>query len=424
MNQKNRFLLYFAIFVSPLGAGVISFPIGGVQMSIFRMVIIILLGRLLIKGRGKVTLWRHSNRFSVLFMLIWLSYAGISRIWAINGGYWIKAVFFIFIGVASMVLFINGFTTREDIKGALSALNFGIAIQALIGWYEIITEDFRFVDKTDKWQMYYNAGFYREPVAMQGNSNDFGLLMFVGTFVALACFYMAYRRITRIVSVILAVNYAVLTILSESRACIIGLIIGLSVYLFIQGVKKILLIAIPVVGILGSPFVMTKLHNILQFNLDATSGSDAIRVGLLKTGFDYSLRTYGFGVGAGQIEAWIETKGSVFYTGNVTNLHNWWIELLAAYGVIVFVGYLVFYLNLFVHNFRIVKSTELKETRALSLSICSILVGFVIASVSSSSNMNSEYLWIFWSICIAYQGLGFCKKKDDCIMKGERSECK
>lgn len=412
-NRRIRFLLYFAIFVSPLGAGVISFPIGSVQMSIFRLAIIISLGILILKKRGKITIFRKSNRFSALFMFAWLIYAGISILWTINPGYWIKAVFFIFIGVASMVLFINGFTSKEDIQGALLSLNYGIAVQSFIGWYEIITEDFRFVDKTDTWHMYFNAGYYREPVAMQGNSNDFGLLMFIGTFVALACFHMVRKNSTKRFSALLAANYAVLTILSESRACIIGLIIGFSVYLFLQGFKKILFITMPLVGIFALPVFFTKMSSVLQFNFNATSGSDAIRLGLIKTGLDYSMRTYGLGVGAGQIEAWIETKGSIFYTGNVTNLHNWWVELLAAYGVIVFLGYLFFYLKLFTYNHRVIRSAELKDVKAISLSICSILAGFVIASFSSSSNMNAEYLWIFWSICIAYQGLGFCKKKLD-----------
>lgn len=406
-NRGNKRLLYFAIFVSPLGAGVIGIPIGGVQMSLFRMTIIIALLVLVIQNKGKIVICSPSNRYSAVFMLAWLGYALLSFFWSINYGNWIKAVFFIFVGVTSMILFNNSFSTKEDIEGALVSLNFGIAIQALIGWYEIITQDYRFIEKTQKWQLYFDAGFNREPVAMQGNSNDFGLLMFIGVFIALACYRMANKKSVRRISIILAANYAILTILSGSRACIIGLLIGLGVFLFLQGYKKIFVIVLPIIVLIASPGTVIKLVNNLQFNFNATGGSDAIRVGLLKTGIDYTVRTLGFGVGAGQIEAWVETKGTQYFVGSVTNLHNWWIELLTAYGVAIFVGYIIFYWKLFTCNYRITKSVGTKDIKTLSLSLCSILAGFVVASFSASSNINTEYLWIFWSICIAYQGLRF-----------------
>jgi len=33
------------------------------------------------------------------------------------------------------------------------------------------------------------------------------------------------------------------------------------------------------------------------------------------------------------------------------------------------------------------------------------MVGFVIGSVSSSSNINNEWLWVYWGIAVAYQGM-------------------
>lgn len=405
-NRGNKRLLYFAIFVSPLGAGAIGVPIGGVQMSPFRMTIIIALLALIIRNKGKIIICLPANRYSAWFMILWLGYAFMSILWSINTGYWLKAVFFIFIGVASMILFINNFSTKEDIEDALKYLNYGIAIQALIGWYEVFTHDFRFVEKTQRWQLYYDAGFCREPVAMQGNANDFGLLMFIGVFIALACFRMTNKKLVRRISILLAINYFILTILSGSRACIIGLIIGFAIYFSLQGYKKIFVIVIPLIALMIFPNAFTKIMDTVQFSLNATEGSDAIRLGLIKTGLDYTIRTLGFGVGAGQIEAWIETKGTSFYVAGIANLHNWWIELLAAYGLVIFFGYIIFYCKLFTCNYRIIKSTESKDIKALSLSLCSILMGFVIASISASSNINSEHLWIFWSICIAYQGIG------------------
>ena len=51
-------LLYLAIFFSPMGAKALSFPIGGVKMSMFRLLIILslllLVSRNLQKRRGLI----------------------------------------------------------------------------------------------------------------------------------------------------------------------------------------------------------------------------------------------------------------------------------------------------------------------------------------------------------------------------------
>ena len=42
---------------------------------------------------------------------------------------------------------------------------------------------------------------------------------------------------------------------------------------------------------------------------------------------------------------------------------------------------------------------------SISLSIMCIMLGYIIAGITSSSNMDVEWLWVFWALAITYQGV-------------------
>jgi len=72
---------------------------------------------------------------------------------------------------------------------------------------------------------------------------------------------------------------------------------------------------------------------------------------LIRNGLVFLSSTFGFGVGAGNIEYWME-HNPVYNTSSITNMHNWWIEILVAYGVIIFILYIVFFAKLFMNFYR------------------------------------------------------------------------
>ena len=127
------------------------------------------------------------------------------------------------------------------------------------------------------------------------------------------------------------------------------------------------------------------------------------RLNLIKNGFIFLFETCGFGTGAGNIEFWMANYG-VHYTGEIENIHNWWMEILTGYGIIIFIMYIVFYVKLFLSAYKKFKTSEDKVDISISLGILCCMAGYVVGSMSSSSNISSEWLWVFWGIAIAYQG--------------------
>ena len=142
----------------------------------------------------------------------------------------------------------------------------------------------------------------------------------------------------------------------------------------------------------------------LTIDLSADKGSDFVRLNLIKNGFIFLYRTCGFGTGAGNIEHWMSNYG-VYYTSDILNMHNWWMEILVSFGVFIFALYLIFYIKLIIDMLHKYKINNNKMNKTLSISFISCMAAYVIGSISASSNISAEWLWVFWAISIAYQGI-------------------
>lgn len=149
-------------------------------------------------------------------------------------------------------------------------------------------------------------------------------------------------------------------------------------------------------------FVETVLPGISGVNLEY--GSDYVRMNLIKNGLHFLPQNLFMGTGAGGIEHWMASEW-IYDTGSITNIHNWWMEILTGYGIIVFIGYMIFYIKLCIDMFRIFRSSSNYKEVYIAFAMIGALVSFVIGSVSSSSNMASYQIWVFFAIVIAFQGL-------------------
>ena len=414
-------LLLFAIFVSPMGAQFLTFPVGPYQMSLFRMTMIILLLVLIISFLAKRNEYRFhirsKNAYSIIFFFSWLVYAVVSVIWSPDKQGWLRSIFFILMGLMMIVFCDIILKEKKDIGNAFLSLQLGIMMQSAIGWYEIFTKNYLFLEMTKKNYEAYVLRPSHIPIAMTGNPNNFATMMFIGVFIAMICFSFSTKKIEKIAHGFLLVNYLVLIMFTQSRANMVGLILAfafmMTIYIYEKRGRKGVVISLfagvgcillALICLLTIPMLepsWVKISSFLGLGGDSNS-SNSIRFSLIKNGLQFLLMTFGFGVGSGQIEYWMLNK-SVYSTGEIVNMHNWWMELLTGYGIIVFAGYIIFYIRLFMDYFKEYKEKTRLSEKIIPLSLCTCMVGFVLSSISSSSSITVEYLWVFWAIGIAYQ---------------------
>jgi len=407
-------LAYLSILASLIGANVISIDFNVFQLSLFRMSILFITVAIIIQklfNGGRIKLIRNKkNKYSIRFMLIWLFYSIITLCWVQNHGDWFRAVYFISIGVICVIIYDKYFTSDEDILNAFRTMSVMSIMHNCFGWYEIITGNYLFLssDRIIKYTRYHY------PVSMFNNTNNFALFMLFSVFISYVCMVNAKGKIMKFIYVITIISSICLILSTNSRANLLGLIIGLIVFVSLSFTQRkwrypmLILLSILFIVIILLPGVFDNilymLNKYLTIELAADKGSDFVRLNLIKNGFIFLYRTCGFGTGAGNIEHWMSNYG-VYYTSDILNMHNWWMEILVSFGVFIFALYLIFYIKLIIDMLHKYKINNNKMNKTLSISFISCMAAYIIGSISASSNISAEWLWVFWAISIAYQGI-------------------
>ena len=408
----RKYIVYLAVISSLLGASVVSIDLGMFQLSLFRALIILISMIMFIDmlfSNKLLSVGKKENSYSIKFMLIWFLYAFFTLAWVKDYISWVKAIYFLGLGLFCVVIFSKYLKTKFDILTAFRLMVVMIIFHNIIGWYEVDTGNYLFlsVERVTKFAR------YKYPVSMFGNTNDFATFMLFSVFITYICAMNTKRFIAKLLYLITMLSSVSLLIMSGSRANILGLILGLGVFVFLSIQNKktrrallIVLLSLFMILLFNPELITNLLYTIdeqLYFRF-SEQGSDLTRLNLIKNGFIFLFETCGFGTGAGNIEYWMANYG-VYYTGTIENIHNWWMEILTGYGIVIFIMYIVFYVKLFLSAYKKFKTSEDKVDISISLGIMCCMAGYIVGSISSSSNISSEWLWVFWGIAIAYQGV-------------------
>jgi len=129
----------------------------------------------------------------------------------------------------------------------------------------------------------------------------------------------------------------------------------------------------------------------LETGQSGGSNSLAVRVNLFKEGLRLLVATKGAGAGPGNFEVWVASRAAS-ETRGVTSPHNWWLELLAEYGVLIFTAYLLFYFDLLRRLWRDWRRHWLSRALALALAV------FPLAAAGPSSVMTFMPHWLLLAL--------------------------
>lgn len=398
-------LIYLAVFFAPIGATGVSLhtPIG--EISLFRLFLFfatfIAFLDCFFSGR-KIVLCNKNTRYSVMFFCVWIIYALVTVLWVRDIKNYFKIMFFLITGFLCIVL-ISNYCGTTELDNILKILNLGILLQCALGYYEFWSGNYLYL-KQESVDIYFSHNIHY-PVAMMGNPNDFSTGMFLGIVASLYLYYIKDNQTKKKLFYLICIAaYVVAIALSDSKACLGGAIAFLGFFLYKKKnyKSKILTIAL-VLAVLMVPSVNTYIFSKVDLTYFRAKGeSFSNRVNLIRNGLDFLIKTYGFGVGNGQIEYWMQNSAR-YNTGNILNMHNWWMEILTGYGLIIFSGFMVFFVNLYTCFITRYKSNKKTIYGKQMLVFSASLIGLILTLVSSSSNMTKEYVWLFWAILIAYQ---------------------
>lgn len=415
--KKLTYILTGSVF---LGAQILAIDLGVAKLSLYRIMLI------LISCLMVVLIFRNDSRLSfssnllsknyTRFYFFWLLYALISVIWIKDLGGWINAIFFLGCGCLSM-LYMGIFIREEkEIRNLFKTVFAMILLHNLIGWMEIVTGTYWFanLDKLDKYHTFATQSSTRIPISIYANQNDFATMLLAGITIAFILFKNSKKGSLKAVYLLTIFSSVFLLYRTDSRANMIALLIGVVTLLVTKHsqlftrkniLKFVVLIsAICLIALFFSPTVQQEavsLYYKVHSTLFVEGNSNMTRVNLIKNGFYFLAQSFGLGIGAGNVEHWMEYN-SIFSSGTIYNIHNWWMEILTGYGIIIFVLYMSVYFLMIRQLFVNYKYSTNQFIRTTSWILLAYMFSFVLSSISSASNMLIEWQWVFWGIIITF----------------------
>ncbi len=412
----SYFLTFFFGFIGQ--AFYIKFGIAIFPFRIFFIItLILLILKFLIEGNSFYEFLKNSIKYG-WFLLILLFWSYLSLLWAIDFKYVPNELFNLTVYIIFCLISLVIIENENDLKTLFKIWIFVFFISLIVAFWEILTAKHLISSqyhplnyKENKFETFIVTSKVYIPTSFYGNQNDFSTYIILSLPIIFFLVRNYLIKIPLILSGIFIIFYVV------SRANIIGLFFQAITLPFLMN-RKFNLFYIPILisSIIFSVYsvyyisntsypefikderflrfyasLRNKVINTLKAKKDF---STIIRENLYKSSFEYFLDSKGLGVGVGQLRYLLEEKPK-YYVFYFKDPHNFYLEILAKFGIFVFIAYILFFIYIIVNT---INSISNPKSKAIFLS----LVGFIFGSISPYSLILFFAFWAFIILVMNY----------------------
>jgi len=342
------------------------------------------------------------SRLFITLGSLWISWGTLSILWAPDWHRAILDVLHVIFGYAVVFSLLNlrAYTSRGLLvlsKGWLGAF----MVTMVVAIWEIISGRHLPSSFTEQTPYYAQLGVVASTF---GNPNNYGAFLVLAFPFMLLLYLWETRFYFRILYFAFLILWPFLIMLSASRLALIGfgvevLTFGVLYLLSFRRIPSSLVVYIfflALAGIFLDPEfrLYEKIYNIYS-EIDS-GGSIVVRVNLALNALWMIYKTSGRGVGAGGFEI-IHEQGSVpYWTDGIINPHNFWLEILSEYGIIIFLLFVTCYFVLFYLSFKkLLNKKHLGKERVVNLMVVVALAGYFFAAITNSSYLEQPTNWVF-----------------------------
>lgn len=412
-------IIYLMILVGSvfLGTEVLAIPTPFAQITIYRLlalgVLPLVVYQLMHKNR-QLSLVAHSHAtYALGVFVLWGLWGFASLAWAQSLTNWAQAMFLLTVGISSVIAIYFWVNDLTQWKKLIQVAWIFMSFLVVWGYFEIITNQYFFANlgKLDKHGTFSSQPFTRIPITTFSNQNDYATMLLAYLTVCLILFFLTNKNWQRIMYIAMFFLASYLVYRSGSRMALLCLIllIGLNFLLNFHWQLKVthfrwgllLVIGAGILIVLLKPSLFNHtIQTLVQIQDGSRLTGDEARINLWHNGIIFLVTTLGLGVGSGNIEYWMANY-RIIPTNDLINIHNWWLDILVGYGIIVFALYVLVYGLLAVRLHQLMRSQR-EQIRHIARAIFSFVVIFIIASITSSSNMLIEWHWVFFGLIISF----------------------
>ncbi len=350
------------------------------------------------------------------FLVFWTIYSLLLIVFVRELELYIQYLFYLITALIIAIFGSRYLYKEKDFYTILVCFEIVALLFSAIGLYEIITGNYRFISEDSMNYYETNSAVFstlgiRVPTGSFSNPNDFGFFLLFAFCVACSLASLSSKKSLKIFYSLTAVFFAFMVTTTQSRAAFVSLLLGvlMLVYLSFKNYSKNTKIIVIVVALMSFSFVFSWIiankelfGALLEIDIaSGTSGDEAVRFNLLRNGLSILVDHYFLGTGLGQIEYHMVQPGMA-NTDGITNIHNWWAEVLVSSGVIVFFFYISLYIQTFVFFIKKSLSSKVSSKGIIyARTGATMLTVFFIGCMASSSIFCIEWIWamfIYWML--------------------------
>jgi hypothetical protein len=335
--------------------------------------------------------------------ILWIGWAVGSAFWAVDMRTSARDATSLTFGFITAIALLNlGASSREGLKTLVIGWTFGSLLAALVAGWELATGTHlpsSFTAEQPDYALVLLA------ISTFGNPNNYGAFIVLVTPMLLYQLDHATGRSPRFaLSVLLATNLG-LAFLTTSRLALLGVIVLTFGYVgFGMDRKSRILPALVILSVIAGVAIQRFLESLpLVIEIITTveqgavlEGSNLIRLNLAAAALEMTVRTAGLGVGAGSYELLIASGYGGYFTGGIVNPHNWFLEVLSQYGILVFAAFCML-LAEFYHTAQRGMADRIPESKLL----LTATVAYAIASLANSTYLVESSNWLYLSTLVA-----------------------
>lgn len=403
----EKILIYITIIAGFLGS-VLNYNVGSFAIFPYRILLPLMSMILFLRflGQRQTTAYRYIKVSNyILFYIFWAFYALLSLLWAVDKNRAILNIIFLNTGILCVFLIVYYFKDINSMNRIFKIWLIAFIIMIGIGIWEILTGNHLPGSKYSDLQNYY---FRYLPVAVFYNTNDFATFISISLPIILIGISQIIKSLKWYVGAAVFIIAIYVLANTQSGANIVAVILEMSFWFLIlqKGISRIKIIVFALLASLlifsfYSDIAQTALNKVtVQLNTIPTDLAEgANRKSLYLNGLHFAIESYGFGVGAGNVEYYMEN--SPIYFTHAIDMHNWFLEILVNYGILVFIGYLFLYFGLLRSLYQIYRKTKFPQYKLAAQGLLVSMVGFSVASLSSSSIISFIPQWLLFGCALA-----------------------
>ena len=429
-NTIRKILLFFTVLSSCLVPRWYLLPLTGVSIHHIRVSIfcfslfLLVLLTVVFRSVKDATL---RGKKDLLVFGIWTAVSALLIIKTERFGESVQTQYYLFLGLLSVFVMNMAIRDMESVKICLGAIFCGVFLHLAVGSLEIINQNHFFSTGLND-----TLSVWIKPVSIFFNNNDYGTFIVVLLPLAVAFLRMATKGVfLRLFAVFFSAAALAVVIYAQSDTLVLcsALVFLALTAIFLKkkygnAILARFFIVLFAVGAVGG-FVF---RSAIQNRLEEFIQSERCRVNLIRNGFLFLWDSKGLGIGYGNMQNYLEFRSEYDVYG-IYFFHNWYLEILFCGGVISFIAYLLFHFakirTLFALS--ILRKTEFRSVAGKAeydpsiLLLISFLI-FTVACISSSSNLYSEWLWMYFGLISAYTNLLAAKNKKKGVRINEQQQ--